>query len=75
MTRTYEEIAHDLIGTATTPEEVDELIATDEEFCAVLDGIAFACVQCGWWCDISEEASEDFGLYDWTCRECCEENI
>ena len=67
----YEEIARSLIGSATTPHDVNELMR-DESFCHVLDKIAFLCVDCGWWCDISEEAAAEYDLEEWTCRACCE---
>jgi len=37
-----------------------------------VDNNIFLCTVCGWWCPIEEEESEEYGLYEWTCRDCCE---
>jgi len=74
MSRGFEDIANDLIGTAQTPVEVENLM-NDSAFCAVLDTIAFNCTECGWWCPIDEEESDEHGLEEWTCQQCCEEIV
>ncbi len=79
MTETlFEEIVEDLRGTCNSLDTVldrhtaDDLFG-DQAFHDYLDSQIFCCVTCQWWCEISEEASEDFGLEEWTCLECCEE--
>lgn len=72
------EIVNELRGTCQTLEEVLYLrVAEDLEdnlkFLDYLDSRIFKCTACSWWCDIEEESSEDFGLNDWTCLDCCEE--
>ncbi|MBT8411040.1 MAG: hypothetical protein KJP02_04490 [Octadecabacter sp.] len=54
------------------PDGVEELL-DNMEFCKLLDQHIFSCDACGWWCDISEEASDDYDLPALTCRDCCEE--
>lgn len=53
----------------TVCEDLD-LDDMDSEVCAAVDDEIFCCSACGWWCDQSEEASEDAGLPEWTCRDC-----
>lgn len=64
----------DLIGTCKSKIHYEELFA-DQEFCLWLDQHIFLCTVCGWWCEISEEASTDWGLDEWTCGQCCMEGI
>lgn len=47
-------------------------LSSGMEVTAAVDSAIFSCTQCGWWCEIDEESSEDFGLDEWTCLQCCE---
>lgn len=70
----FYELAESLIGTSSTPESVELLIDQNTEFCKILDQTAFMCSVCGWWCEISEESSSDYGMSQWACLECCEDS-
>ena len=45
----------------------------DDDVCAAVDQEIFCCASCGWWCGQDEEASDEAGLDEWTCRDCVEE--
>lgn len=74
----WSDFAHSLIGKATLDEEeqelMDELLDTDGAP-EILDGIAFCCSDCGWWCEISEESSEEVGRSEFICSDCAEEDV
>lgn len=59
----------DLVGTAKSDAEYEDLF-NDLAFCSWLDQEIFMCSACGWWCEISEEASEDSDFDDLTCADC-----
>ena len=70
----WEEVIHELLGTCDSPAmkgNYVEALFDDAEFCAYLDDQIFRCNECGWWCDISEEASEDNDRDELTCSDCC----
>jgi len=71
-----ETVIDNLRGTATGSLESEceavGLSSDDEEVTAAVDQQIFNCTQCGWWCEIDEKASDDHGLDEWTCRQCCE---
>lgn len=71
----WEHIVNQLRGScdslASLGPEAEEL-ENNTDFCAYLDERIFCCTRCGWWCDQDEEASEEHGLAEWTCRDCCE---
>lgn len=50
-------------------EELD-LDPMSDEITTAVDDVIFCCTCCGWWCDMSEEASEDFDHGEWACRDC-----
>jgi hypothetical protein len=56
----------------TSEAEALGLDDMDSDVCAAIDAEIFECTVCGWWFEIAEEASEDFDLYEWTCRGCAE---
>lgn len=62
-------------STSSVEVEAEELGLNDldDEVTDAVDDAIFCCSQCNWWCDISEEASEEVGLFDLTCSECAEE--
>jgi hypothetical protein len=65
-----------LRGTCLSLDDAVTALAAQEladhmPFLNHLDQEIFCCNQCGWWCDQDEEASEDHGLDEWTCTECC----
>ena len=71
-----QEIVEYLRGTCNAIYELTEKEQArfdNAKFCAYLDSEIFHCTQCGWWCDIDEEASSDHGLDELTCLQCCEE--
>lgn len=55
-------------------DKASDELQNDDRFCAYVDENIFLCHQCGWWCEIAEESSEDYGLDEWTCEDCCMEN-
>ena len=57
----------------TECEDLD-LDDMDDEVTEAVDAAIFECTQCGWWCTIDEEASEDYGRDEWTCETCCKED-
>ena len=71
MNEHWQEVIDELRGTCnlSQSDEHEELF-DDLDFCAELDSQIFSCTQCGWWCDIDEEVSDDYGLDDLTCRDC-----
>lgn len=74
----WDEIISSLQGTTNSLEQVleshnKEDLEDNSEFLAFLDSLIFCCSMCGWWCEISEEASEDHNLSEFTCKECCDE--
>lgn len=71
MATDWQELIDQLRGSADTPEEVHDLIADSAEFAEMLDNQVFQCVDCSWWCDLDEEASDEFGRDELTCRDCC----
>lgn len=71
--KTPEQVADELQGTANSLSEVLGLYEmegaeNDQEFCDALDTHVFECVQCSWWCEISEMTEDPSN--DWTCDEC-----
>jgi len=71
----WNQVIADLSGTCGVmgiSEEVEALF-DNLEFCAYLDQHIFLCSTCGWWCEISEEASHDAGLDELTCEQCVDE--
>lgn len=71
----WDAIIDDLRGTCQSEAEhgeETEALFNDMDFCAYLDDHIFRCTACGWWCDIDEEDSDNHGLDEWTCRDCCE---
>ncbi|MEP1253737.1 MAG: hypothetical protein ABJI29_03205 [Alphaproteobacteria bacterium] len=50
-----------------------EDLEDDTEFLARLDGEIFNCSQCGWWCEIDEEASDDIDSDELVCVDCASE--
>jgi hypothetical protein len=58
---------------ALRSHDMDESLENDLDFCAFIDDQIFQCHVCGWWCEISEECSDDAGLEELTCRDCCDE--
>ena len=72
----YSEIIETLRGTAggSVSSLVEKLGLESEEeaICAAVDDEIFECTECGWWCEIDEEASADHDLDELTCRQCCE---
>lgn len=74
----WDEIVHDLQGTCKSLFESlcahgHESLEEKLDFLQYLDSQIFLCTTCGWWYEISEEASEDADLEEQTCRECVEE--
>ena len=69
----WQELVDEMRGGATTPEAAQDLFESSMEFAMFVDQQIFSCTCCGWWCEINEEASEDHGLDEWTCLQCCEE--
>lgn len=73
----WEEIIQHLNGTC---QSLDEALNTFEAsdlldylpFLNYLDNEIFLCHECGWWCSISEEVSEDYGKQELTCSDCCD---
>jgi len=66
----WQEASDRLVGTCDSALEFEDLF-DDQKFCEWLDTQIFLCTQCGWWCEMSEEESDDHGLDEWTCRDCC----
>lgn len=61
------------------PQALEELefppeMQDDRDFLHALDNLVFLCADCGWWCEISEEADpETIGRYhDTICDDCAE---
>jgi len=74
----WDSIVNELRGSCLSLEEVledhdAETLLDDMGFLKHLDGHIFQCTTCGWWFDHDDEASEEFGLEEWTCLECCRE--
>lgn len=51
-------------------EGMDEDLA----FCEALDDQVFCCTDCSWWCEISEECSDEVGADELICADCAGEN-
>lgn len=70
----WTEIIAELTGTCKSESELGdegEALFNNLEFCEHLDQEIFRCAECSWWCEISEEASEDHGRDELTCLDCC----
>lgn len=71
--RTAEQIADELQGTCTSLQAVLERhemegAENDQDFCYRLDSLVFECLQCSWWCEVSEMTDDPD--YDWCCDDC-----
>lgn len=72
--RDIQSLIDKLRGTTHSLEIVAESMGLGElsiAECGEVDQEIFTCNICGWWCDQSEEASEEYGLDEWTCLDCC----
>jgi len=68
-----EKLIESLRGTCdsmTTKAEDLDLDDLDEAVTGAVDEAIFCCASCGWWCEQDEEASEEYDLDEWTCRDC-----
>ena len=76
MTDKWGKVIYELLGTCDSPaskgEDVENLF-DDSEFCEYLDQHIFLCTECGWWCEIAEEASAFHDRDELTCADCCGE--
>jgi len=75
MDELHQKLIDNLRGTTNTLQSEAELLGLDPDdpgLCLDIDNEIFECAVCGWWCDISEESSEEHGLDDLTCGDCCE---
>lgn len=71
-----EKITTELFGTTRSLENVLEdndaiEFENNSELLSEIDQRIFNCCTCGWWCEICEESSEEYGLHDFTCLDCC----
>lgn len=73
----FQAIVDELQGTCGSLDEVAEYYGLDamttEGLTEYVDERIFCCTVCGWWCPQDEEASEDAGLDEWTCRDCVDD--
>lgn len=76
-TKQIEILIDRLRGSATSMQtECDDLdLSTmDDEVTRAVDDEIFNCTDCNWWCDISEECSEECDADEWVCQDCGRDN-
>ena len=79
----WDAICYDLQGTCQSLDYVLEEthnrpdLQNNTEFLGYLDDTIFCCTSCDWWCEISEEASEEYAdkFQELICRDCVDQQL